>query len=211
MSSSFKLYYTSHSCGAASFIVAHYGGLTFDSEQVELSTHKTASGADYYSINPKGNVPAIVLPSGKLVNENVATLTYVADKAKALGKVKNLIPDEGTDDRYVALAVLAYLATEVHKTIGPFFGKLEGAARENQMKLVHQRYKFISDHILGDKPFLLGDHFTAPDSYLYIMLSWHEFLGTSFDDFPKVKNYYERVKTLDFVQNAHKRMGELSK
>jgi len=209
-SSSFKLYYTPTSCGAANFILAHYGGLTFESEEVNLPSHKTVKGVDYYTINPKGNVPAIVLPSGKLLNENVACLTYLADKAKAHGKVKNLIPDEGTDDRYVALSVLAYLASEVHKAIGPLFYKPEGAAREKIIANLNAKYKYINDQLLGSKPFLLGDHFTAPDSYLYLILTWNAYLGTSFEEYPNLKAFYERVKGLDFVQAAHKRLAEIS-
>ena len=43
-----KLYYTSTSCGAASFIAAVAAGLKIDVEQVEISMHKTSSGGDYY-------------------------------------------------------------------------------------------------------------------------------------------------------------------
>jgi hypothetical protein len=50
-----KLYYTSTSCGAASFIAAHASGLGLACEEVNLGEHKTASGADFYAINPKGN------------------------------------------------------------------------------------------------------------------------------------------------------------
>jgi len=49
-----KLFYTPTSCGAASFIVAHSLGLACDCETVNLHEHCTASGADFYSINPKG-------------------------------------------------------------------------------------------------------------------------------------------------------------
>ena len=52
-----KLYYTPTSCGAASFIVASLCGLTIQCEEVDLGTHKTASGADFYAINPKGARP----------------------------------------------------------------------------------------------------------------------------------------------------------
>jgi glutathione S-transferase len=209
-SSSFKLYYSPTSCGAANFILAHYGGLTFESEEVDVRGHKTVKGTDFYTINPKGNVPAIVLSNGKLLNENVATLTYLADKAKAAGKVTNLIPDVGTDDRYVALSVLSYLASEVHKAIGPLFMQPEAEARAKIVANLNKKYQFLNDQYLKDTPFLLGDHFTAPDSYLYLILSWNQYVGTSFDEYPKLKAFYERVKGLDFVQAAHKKMAELS-
>ena len=59
-----KLYYTTTSCGAANYIAATLGGITFDSEKVDLRTGKTESGGDFEAINWKGNVPALVLHDG---------------------------------------------------------------------------------------------------------------------------------------------------
>jgi glutathione S-transferase len=77
-----KLYYTSTSCGAASFIAAFSAGLNIETEQVDIGTHLTASGADFYAINSKGNVPALVLDNGTVLNENTAILQYIADQVK---------------------------------------------------------------------------------------------------------------------------------
>jgi len=75
-----KLYYTSTSCGAASFIAAFAAGVNLETEQVDIGTHKTTSGKDYYAINPKGNVPALVLEDGTVLNEGAAVLQYIADQ-----------------------------------------------------------------------------------------------------------------------------------
>jgi glutathione S-transferase len=75
-----KLYYTPTSCGAASFIAALTAGVNLECEEVALNTHTTASGVDFYTINPKGNVPALVLDDGTVLNENAATLQWVADQ-----------------------------------------------------------------------------------------------------------------------------------
>lgn len=76
-----KLYYTSDSCAAASFISAFVAGIKLDVEQVDLDTKKTVNGGvDFWSINPKGNVPSIVLDDAVLLNENLACLWFVADQ-----------------------------------------------------------------------------------------------------------------------------------
>ena len=75
-----KLYYTPTSCGAASFIAAVAAGIHIDAEVVDIGTHKTASGEDYYKINPKGNVPALVLDDGTVLNEGAAVLQWIADQ-----------------------------------------------------------------------------------------------------------------------------------
>lgn len=77
-----KLYYTTTSCGAASFIAAVAAGLVIDVEQVDIKTHKTSSDADYYLVNPKGNVPALVTNDGVLLNEGAAVLQYIADQVR---------------------------------------------------------------------------------------------------------------------------------
>ena len=63
------------------------------------------AGADYYTINPKGNVPALVLDDGTLLNENVAVLQAVADLKPESG----VAPKAGTSGRYVLDNTLAYL------------------------------------------------------------------------------------------------------
>jgi glutathione S-transferase len=74
-----KLYYTTTSCGAASFIAAYVANVSLETEQVNLYEHKTASGADFYKINPKGNVPTLVLEDGTVLAEGAAVLQYIAD------------------------------------------------------------------------------------------------------------------------------------
>jgi glutathione S-transferase len=74
-----KLYYTEHSCGVASFITAFAANVSIETEIVNLADHKTSSGVDFYTINPKGNVPTLVLDDGSILNEGVAVLQYIAD------------------------------------------------------------------------------------------------------------------------------------
>ena len=54
-----------------------------------------------------GNVPALVLDSGVVLNEGAAALQAIADKAP--GKVA---PENGTDGRYLVQAALNYVASE---------------------------------------------------------------------------------------------------
>jgi glutathione S-transferase len=74
-----KLFYSSTSCSAASFIAAFIAKVNIQTEQVDMGTHITSSGVDFYTINPKGNVPTLVLDNGTVLNENIAILSYIAD------------------------------------------------------------------------------------------------------------------------------------
>lgn len=74
-----KLYYSPQSCGAASFIAAWSGKVQLECEQVDYHKNRTASGVEFTSINPKGNVPSLVLDDGTLLNENIAVLKWIAN------------------------------------------------------------------------------------------------------------------------------------
>ena len=116
----FKLYYTPTSCGAANFIVAAAGGTEFDSELIDLATHKTASGGDFYAVNPKGNVPTVVLGDGSILNENVGTLVYLADQNPDTG----LSPKAGTSEYYQHMNILGFAATELHQGTIPLWNNM---------------------------------------------------------------------------------------
>jgi len=167
------------------------------------------TGVDYYTINPKGNVPCIVLPSGNKLTENIASLLYVADQARN-NKVTTLAPASGTEERYLFIDLLSFLGTEVHKSFGPLFHGDEATkpkAKENLAK----KLTFLNDHYLGKgQTFLYGSHFTVADSYAYIMLTWTFYVGVSLDAFPNVNKYFNHIKSLDFIQAGHKKLGELS-
>ena len=79
-----KLYYHPHSSAAASFIAAVAAGVHIEVEQIDFATKKTTSGTDFFAINPKGNVPALVLDDGTILNEGSAVLQYIADQVKLI-------------------------------------------------------------------------------------------------------------------------------
>ena len=199
-----KLYYTATSCGAASFILAHTAGVQLETEQVDIGTHVTSSGADFYGINPKGNVPALVLEDGTVLNENVAVQLWIADQ-----KPGTIAPAPGTPERYALLNALSYVATEVHPAIGCFF--MPGAAADVTAFFRHRvatKLDYLSKTFIGDRRFIVGDSFSVVDAYLYIALSWTQYVGIDLAEYPKVKTYYEGIANLPNVKAAHARIAE---
>ncbi len=200
--SAFKLYYTPTSCGAASFLTATIGGINFDSETVDLSTHKTKSGADFYAINPKGNVPTIAFPDGSILNENVATLTYLADKGDA-----GLAPEPGTPERYRYLNDLALVATELHPSFGPLFNpKLQGEAREAVIENVFRRIDKVTARLDGNR-FLNGVSLSAADIYAYVVLSWAGYMELKLP--AAAQTYFDGLKANEHIQKAHAALAAL--
>jgi len=202
-----KLFYTGQSCGAASFLSAFKAGIKLECEQVDLQTHLTKSGQDFYSINKNGNVPTLLLDDGTILNENSAVLQWIADQNPA----SMLAPPNGTTGRYVLQNWLSFIGTEIHQGVGRLFRPGSDEITSANLQIAKQRLVKLENKLQpllqGGKKFLMGDSFTVADAYLYIVLSWFPHLKLSFDEFPSCASYFKGIGALDFVKEAHTRMS----
>ena len=191
-----KLYYAPGACSLAPHIVVHEMGLACDREKVDLRTHKTENGADYMSINPKGYVPTLALDNGVMLTEVAAVVQYLGDQ-----KATGIVAPAGTIARYQQIEWLSFIATEIHKQLGPFFRPdLSADAREQQTALLKRRFDYLVTHIKG--PFIGGDAFSVVDAYLYTVLNWTRFLKFDMSAWPALTDYMERVEKRPAVQKA---------
>jgi glutathione S-transferase len=157
------LYYSPGACSLADHIALEEAGLKFDAEQVDLKTHKLQDGTSYYEVNPKGYVPALRLDDGKVITENIAILSYIADQAPAL------IP-QGPLGRYSLLEMLGFISTELHKSFSPLFRNPSEADRKAAVDKITARLDYIAKEVQG--PYLFGKSATVADAYLFLMLLW---------------------------------------
>lgn len=205
-----KLYYTPASCGASSFICAFITGLDFECEAIDIGTHKTESGIDFYTINPKGNVPTLILDDGTILNENISCLEYILDLS--LKNEIKLGPENGTTERYILKQNLSFIATELHPTIGLLFNP---AARNDNyiknfiMKIFDKKMKYLQNYLIKDKDFIQGDSFTVVDAYLHIVLSWTGYVGIDLSNYTLANAYSEKILNLPYVKKARNRMAQI--
>jgi glutathione S-transferase len=196
-----KLYYFAAACSLASNIALREAGLKFELVKVNRHTHKTAEGQDYYEINPKGYVPALMLDNGDVLTENVAVLQYIADRNPAA----KLAPPFGTMERYHLVEWLAFINSEVHKGFSPLFRE---DAPEDTKQYVRQnlskRLEYLSGVIAG-RPYLTGEQFTIADAYLFTVLSWGAYL--KFDIGAQLQRYVENIGKRPHVIEALKAEG----
>ena len=118
-----KLYFSPGACSLADQIALIEAGLAFDSEAVDIPTKRTASGADFREVNPKGYVPALVLDDGRIITENIAVLDWIADQSPALRPA-------GPLGRTRLLEMLAFISTEIHRAFKPLWHAGDAAARD---------------------------------------------------------------------------------
>jgi len=158
-----KLYLAPGACSLSEHIALHEAGLEFDRIKVDLKTKRTADGSDYWQINPKGYVPALVLDDGQMLTENVAILSWVAERAPRLAPSGELA-------RIRLIEMLAFLCTEVHKPFLRIFFATSDAEKELATGLIAKRLQFIADRFKGN--YLFGADASVADAMLYVMLRW---------------------------------------
>ena len=198
-----KLYYSPGACSLSPHIVVSEAGLPVELEQVNLAEHKTATGQDYMSVNPKGYVPALRLDDGSILTEGPAIVQYLADQKPASG----LAPAAGTIDRYRLQEWLTFIGTELHKSFSPLFNKASSDDVKNTAKAsINKRLAWLNDQLAG-RLYLMGGKFTVADAYAFTIVNWTNFVGIDLKDYPNLGAYMARVGGRPKVHEALKAEG----
>lgn len=199
-----KLYFSPAACSLAVHIALEASGLPYELERVDLSAHTTASGKDYYTINPKGYVPTLEVDEGERLSEASVVLQYVADRKPGI-----LAPVFGSMARYHLMEWLNFIATELHKGVGPLWNPKTGEEqRMNVVQALGRRLDYVAKSLSG-RAYLTGDAFTIADAYLFVILNWRKALRFDLDRWPILVQYAERVAALPAVRAAMKAEGLL--
>lgn len=189
-----KLYYSPGACSLASHIMLREAGLDFELERVDLKTRRTENDADFAAINPKGYVPALALGDDELLTEGMAILQYVADQKEATTATGL--------ERYRVQEWLTYIATEIHKGIGPLFNpNTPEGYKEICLTNVTSRVDFVAAHLDG-RDYLLGDRLSAADPYLFTVLSWLPHFGIEHARWPAIEAFMKRMAERPAVRDA---------
>lgn len=198
-----KLFYAPGTCALSPHIVLREAGLPYQLERVDLKTHTTANGGDYYAINPKGYVPTLELDDGRRLTEGPAIVQYLADSKPD----SKLAPAPGTFERAQLQEWLNYLSTEVHKTFGLLFNsKLPPEFREVTVANLGKKFDYLSKQLAGRK-FLLGEAFSVADAYLYTLLRWTHGVKVDLAKWPVLQEYVARVAARPAVKESLKEQG----
>jgi glutathione S-transferase len=198
-----KLYYSPGACSMASHILLNETGAKFEAVKVNLGTHKTEKGEDFYAINSKGAVPALKLNNGDVLTEGAVILQYVGDQAEG----SSVMPKPGSMERYREAEWLNWIASEFHKPMGSFFNKAmtEKVGDLNKVA-VGKRLAHLDKH-LATHDYLMGKTFTAADAYAFTILSWAGHAGIDTSPYKSVTAYMARIAARPSVQATLKAEG----
>lgn len=194
-----KLYYSPGACSLAVDIALREIDRPFELERVDLRTHRTAGGEDFHRINPRGDVPVLLLDEHDHgLTETQVVLQYIAD----LAPERQLAPPNGTFARYHLQEWLSFIASELHKEFEPLFQPDTPAPTAARARArIAERLVYI-DSELVDHGTLMGETFTIADCYLFTVLRWCERFEIDRQVWPNIEIFYERVENRPSVEAA---------
>jgi glutathione S-transferase len=200
-----KLYYSPGACSLSPHIALHEAGLAHELVKVDLKEKKTETGEDFAKINPKNQVPALMLDSGELITEGPVIVQVIADKAAG----KNLAPANGTDERYKMQEWLNFTTSELHKNFSPLFNpSIPDDVKKFFADRIMGKFKYTDSQLAG-RDYLMGKQFTVADGYLFVMTAWADRMKLDLSGLPNLMAFKARVAARPNVQAALKMEGLL--
>ena len=193
-----KLYYSPGACSRAPHIILRETNTPFTLVKVDLGQHRTQEGGNYYELNPKGQVPLLVLDDGNTLSEGPVIAQYIAEQA---GR-QDLLPPVGSLARYKVLEWQNYITSELHKSFSPLFDpRIDTATKALFIEQLGKKYKWVDSRLAGQS-YLTGEQFTVADAYLFVITGWAPNLGVDLSQLANLQAFLGNIAQRDSVKAA---------
>lgn len=184
-----KLFYKPGACSLASHITLRESGMDFSLVGVDLAKKLLENGEDFWQVNPKGQVPALLLDDNTLLTEGVAIMQYIADTKAD----RQLLAPTGSITRYKTLEWLNYIATELHKGFTPLFRPDTPEDFKPTVRALLEKKLSYVDSVLKESEWISGNRFTIADAYLFTVLRWARAVKLEMSGLKHIDAYMARV------------------
>jgi len=199
------LYYTAHTCSLATHIVLEEVGADYSTVRVDFAREQQKS-PEFLKVNPKARVPALVTDRG-ILTETPAMLVYVA-QSFPLSRLALM------DDPFAFAQVQAFNAylcshlhvAHAHRMRGHRWvdadDKASIAAMQRKVpESVGGAFEMIEREMLKG-PWVMGEHYTICDAYLFTLAQWLEADGVDPARIPRVVDHRRRMAERPGVKKA---------
>ncbi|KAI0975904.1 glutathione S-transferase [Xylaria arbuscula] len=223
--SQITLYHVNGACSLVPHIFLNLLGVPFKSVPMRFrpgdngleAVDGSLSNAEYRKINPAGYVPVLVV-DGEVITEQIAVLTMIGllapnkEDAAAyfgrdlLGKVR-------------VTEWMAWLSDTLHSQgFGAFLHPQRFVERKEDLyppvkahglETIHYSYDIIEKR-LGDRTYVVGDHLTVVDLFVYVLWGWGARLAKidMKSNYPAYGKLVQRVEALQGVRSAVEEEGQ---
>ncbi|MNG75672.1 Glutathione S-transferase GST-6.0 [compost metagenome] len=193
-----KLYFAPDTCSLSPHIVLRELELPFELIRVNNRSKRTADGSDFYRINPKGYVAALMLEDGRVITEGAAIVQYLADLCPDAA----LAPPYNAFERVRLQEWLNFITAEIHAGASPLFNATLPEEVKSQFRdKLRRRLDYVAQTLDG-QDFLLGERFGVADAYLFTVLRWMARFSIELKCWPSLTRYMAQIGQRKSVQTA---------
>ena len=197
------LYYSPGACSLAPHIILEEIGDPYELRRVDLTAGQQRTD-EYRALNPKGRVPALVMPDQSILTEANAIMLLLARSHPEAA----LIPVQPTDEARM-FEWMNWLATVHAATVATIlrperFLDDEGlypALKEKGLNTLRENYSLIDERVKGKK-FSAGDRYSLSDAYLIVFYSWGYRIGLAMNEYPDWCAMMEEIAKRPAIQRA---------
>lgn len=197
-----ELYYAPNTISLASVIALNEAGAEHRLHRVDFSKDEQ-KGAAYNALNPKARVPTLVTPQGRLT-ETPAILAFIAQTHPEA----HLAPTDpyafARMQEFNCYLCATLHVAHAHRMRGHRWSD-DPAAWEAMRRFVPQSvgdcFDYVEKHALAG-PYVVGEHYTVADPYLFTVARWIEGDSVDLARFPKVAAHRAMMAERPAVQAA---------
>lgn len=175
--------------------------LDFDKQEQKLP--------EYLKLNPAGVVPTLVM-DGQTITEAAAIVMHLADCHPQAG----LAPLTGSPARAQYYRWMLFMANTLQPAYRAWFYAPEIAGEENAeasreyaRQKIEGAWQRVAEHLQDNGPYLLGEHLSAADFLLTMLMRWSRNMPRPSDSWPVLKAHADRMKARPAFKELYAREG----
>jgi GST-like protein len=175
-------------------------GVPLDYEEVDYSKD-SPTRERLLAVNPLGQVPALVLPDGRVLTESLALIHYLDD----LEPGAKLIPPPGDATRSAFYRWAVFIVAAIYPTYtygdepAKWVANVEGAKQLRESTDRHRQAMWTQVEAIAGTPWFLGERFSALDLYVASMTRWRPGVLWFAKHTPKLAAIAKKAAALDAV------------
>ncbi len=193
----YKLYWAQDTGAMAPQILLEEVGADYAKIVLDLDAGDQR-GAAYLALNPRGQVPTLLLPDGEIMTESAAIAIHLAESHPEA----DLLPPPASSARARVLRWLCFAVANLYDADLRIYYSDEystdpdcAASIRARARLDLDRYWDLLEAELGDGPYLLGERYSIIDPYLLMIAWWHERVDELFARCPRLARLCSSVQS----------------
>ena len=199
----YKLYWAENSGAFAPHAALAEVGADFELVTVDLDAN-AHHAHEFVAVNPRAQVPVLILPGGTVMTESAAMMMHIADCHLEAG----LLPNPGRPERAAAYRWLLFGAVNLYEAGCRLSDTHHYSMHERDFNGVQEKARIDLDRFwqivgdaLGAGPFMLGREFSAVDIYLLMLAQWHPDRASLLECFPSLRVLCDLVRNRPAIQS----------